>query len=115
MTKKEILKDVVKILQKGFKSSFSLRKLFSNFQHLPVNLSCKLFDTLIRPVVNYNSEIWYMDDCLPLYRALLRAEKNNKSCDALSFDNRTTYEKIHTKFCKIILGLKKLPVIFQPF
>ena len=76
MTIKEILKDVIKNLQKRFKSSFfSLRKLFSNFQHLPVNFSYKLFDTLIRPVVNYNSEIWYMDDYLPLYRALLRAEK----------------------------------------
>lgn len=48
-----------------------------------------------------------MDDYLPLYRAILRAEKNNKACDKLSFDYKTSYEKIHTKYCKIILGLKK--------
>ena len=48
-----------------------------------------------------------MDDYLPLYRAILRAEKNNKTCDKLSFDYKTSYEKIHTKYCKIILGLKK--------
>jgi hypothetical protein len=48
-----------------------------------------------------------MDDYLPLYRAILRAEKNNKTCDKLSFDYKTSYEKINTKYCKIILGLKK--------
>jgi hypothetical protein len=48
-----------------------------------------------------------MDDYLPLYRAIIRAEKNNKTCDKLSFDYKTSYEKIHTKYCKIILGLKK--------
>ena len=46
-----------------------------------------------------------MDDYLPLYRAILRAEKNNKK---LSFDYKTSYEKIHTKqYCKIISGLEK--------
>jgi hypothetical protein len=52
-----------------------------------------------------------MDDYLPLYRAILRAEKNNKTCDKLSFDYKTSYGKIHTKYCKIILGLKKAQVI----
>jgi hypothetical protein len=42
-----------------------LRKLFSNFEQLPVNLSCKLFDTLIRPIISYNCEIWYMNEYLP--------------------------------------------------
>ena len=37
---------------------FAMRKGFANFEQLPVNLSCKLFDTLIRPVLSYNSEIW---------------------------------------------------------
>ena len=48
-----------------------------------------------------------MDDCLPLYRAILMAEKNNKTCDKLSFDYKTSYEKNHTKYCKIMLRLKK--------
>jgi hypothetical protein len=72
---------------------------------------CKLFDGLIRPVLQYNCEVWYMDDYLPLYRAILRAEKNNKTCDKLSFDYKTSCEKNHTKYCKIILGLKKPQVI----
>ena len=76
-----------------------------------MNLSCKLFDTLIRPVLQYNCEVWYMDDYLPLYRAILMAEKNNKTCDKLSFDYKTSYENNHTKYCKIMLGLKKPQVI----
>jgi hypothetical protein len=41
---------IQELAKKGLKKVlFSLRKLFSNFEHLPVNLSCKLFDTLIRP------------------------------------------------------------------
>ena len=54
---------------------FALRKRFANFEQLPVNLSCKLFDTLIRPVLSYNSENSYMDDNLSLYKADFRAEK----------------------------------------
>ena len=48
-----------------------------------------------------------MDDYLPLYRAILRAEKNNQTCDKLSFDYKMSYEIIQTKYCKIILGLKE--------
>ena len=98
---------IQELAKKGLKVLFSQRKLFSNFEHLPVNLSCKLFDTLIRQVLQYNCEVWYMDDYLLLYRAILRAEKNIKICDKLSFDYKTSYEKNHTKYCKIILGLKK--------
>jgi hypothetical protein len=36
-----------------------MRKIFSNFEQLPVNLSCTLFDTLLRPILAYNCEIWY--------------------------------------------------------
>jgi hypothetical protein len=34
----------------------------SNFQNVPVDLSCKLFDSLIRPITLYNSEIWFMEE-----------------------------------------------------
>ena len=84
-----------------------MRKLFSNFEQLPVNLSCKLFDMLNRPILSYNCEIWYMDEYLPLYRAMLRATRNNTFCDTLALHEKSSYEKIHTKYCKTVLGLKK--------
>jgi hypothetical protein len=93
--------------KKGLKVLFSLRKLFSNFEQLPANLSCKLFDTLIRPILSYNCEIWYMDEYLPLYRAMLRATRNNTFCDTLALQEKSSYEKIDTKYCKTVLGLKK--------
>ena len=68
---------IQELSKNGLKVLFCLRKLFSNFEQLPVNLSCKLFDTLIRPILSYNCEIWYMDEYLPLYRAMLRATRNN--------------------------------------
>ena len=46
-----------------------------------------------------------MEDYLPIYRALIRADKNNKTCGTLSLEDKTSYEKIHTRYCKTILGL----------
>ena len=74
-------REIQELSKKVLKVLFSLRKLFSNFEQLPVNLSCKLFDMLIRPILSYNCEIWYMDEYLPLYRAMLRATRNNTFCD----------------------------------
>jgi hypothetical protein len=48
-----------------------------------------------------------MDEYLPLYRAMLRATRNNTFCDTLALQEKSSYEKIHTKYCKIVLGLKK--------
>ena len=96
---------IQELSKKGLKVLFSMRKIFSNFEQLPVNLSCTLFDTLLRPILTYNCEIWYMEDYLPIYRALIRADKNNKTCDTLSLEDKTSYEKIHTRYCKTILGL----------
>jgi hypothetical protein len=37
--------------KKGLKAFFSLKKYLSEFLHVPVELSCKLFDSLIRPII----------------------------------------------------------------
>jgi hypothetical protein len=66
---------IQELSKKGLKVLFSMRKIFLNFEQLPVNLSCKLFDTLLRPILTYNCEIWYIEDYLPIYRALIRADK----------------------------------------
>ena len=100
-------KGIQELSKKGLKVIFSLRKIFNNFTQLPVNLSCKLFDTLVRPILCFNSEIWFMDDYLPSYRAMLRAIKNNISCDTLALQEKSVYEKVHTRYCKTVLGLNK--------
>ena len=48
-----------------------------------------------------------MDDYLSIFRALNRSNKNNIFCDTLSLEEKFQYEKVHNKFCKSVLGLKK--------
>ena len=79
----------------------------SNFNFVPTSLSCKLFDILIRPILAYNAEIWFMDNFNSTFKALNRAEANNSFCDVLSLSEKYSFEKIHSKFCKAVLGLKK--------
>jgi hypothetical protein len=38
---------------------------------------------------------------------MLRATRNNTFCDTLALQEKSSYEKIHTKYCKTVLGLKK--------
>jgi hypothetical protein len=94
--------------KKGLKVLFSLKNRFMNFSSIPVNLSCKLFDILIRPILTYNSEIFFMDNYFSISRAISRSEQSGSVCDTLSLEDKFCYEKIHNKFCKYILDLKKI-------
>ena len=76
----------------------------SNFQHVPVDLSCKLFDSLI---ILYNSEIWFMEEYFSVFKAKNRARIHGTSCDILSLIGRFSIEKVHHEFCKSVLGIKK--------
>ena len=65
-------------------ASFALHNLFTIFNNieLPIIQKCKLFDTLVAPILNFGSKIWGMHDA-------------------------TDIELIHTKFLRRILGVKK--------
>ena len=80
--------------KKGLKVLFSLKNRFMNFNSNPVNLSCKLFHILIRPILTYNSEIWFMDDYFSISRAISRSEQSGSVCDTLSLEDTFCYEKI---------------------
>ena len=75
--------------------------------YISVELSCKLFDMLIRPIIIYNSEIWYMDEYLSIFKALNRSREHGTLCDILTLVDRSSFEKIHIKFCKLVLGIRK--------
>ena len=92
---------------KGLKVLFYLKSCFSNFHSMPVTLSCKLFDTLIRPVLLYNSEIWFMENHHSTIRSLRRSEQHNTFCDTISIEDKFSFEKVHNRYCKSVLGLKK--------
>ena len=48
-----------------------------------------------------------MEEYLPIVRAKERAIKNGNVCDTISLADRSSFEKIHNRYCKSILGLKK--------
>ena len=59
------------------KAMYSILRKSRNLK-LPVDLQLKLFDSLVLPILLYGAEIW-------------------------GFENSIKFEKLHTKFCKIIL------------
>jgi hypothetical protein len=95
LTEKEDLRDPRKNFQKGTKD---FKKYMSNFQHVPVDLSCKLFDSLIKPIILYNSEIWFMEEYFSVFKAKNRVRIHGTSCDILSLIDRFSMEKVHHKF-----------------
>ena len=79
----------------------------SNFVNVPADLSCKLFDTLIRPILLYNSEVWFMENYLSIYKSVARSRSHGTICDTLSLGDKFGFEKIHHRYCKTILGIRK--------
>ena len=74
-------------IDKAIQAMFALRK-YREVDRLPVKSAHKLFDVLIAPILNYNSEEWgaYVKHYLG------------------SID-KTPFEKVHLKFCKYYLGV----------
>ena len=48
-----------------------------------------------------------MDNYFSIYKALKRSHQTNNICDTLSLEEKFVFEKIHNKFCKTVLGLRK--------
>ena len=86
MTQKGHLRGVNKNWEKKVLNIFLLlKKYMPNFNNIPTELSSKFFDILMRPILTYNSEVWFMDTYLPVYRALNRVEKSNRICVVCSW------------------------------
>ena len=92
--------------QKGLKALFSIWKSISLGKSPPLNLSSKLFDTMVKPIALYNSDIWGAEVPSPIQSYILNNDiKNEKKY--LKFINECAYEQLHLKFCKMLLGLKR--------
>ena len=78
------------LYDKSLKALFSLKSKLNNFENIPIHIQIKLFDTLIIPIATYGAEVWISDFNI----------KSSK------IDN-LPFEKLHNKFCKIILGVHK--------
>ena len=95
------------LAHKAKKVLFSIRSYTSEFGYIPIKIACKLFESLVKPILTYNSEVCYMESYIQLYRANLRAKKNNTNVDMLSFLDKNPLEKVQLNFIKHTLGTKK--------
>ena len=85
------------IFKKGMKALFKFRKTFT--PDTPgVKTLLHVFNHTVRPVLNYGSEIWGI------------FSKNKFEKDKDNFlniqTNKLSVEKVHTKFCKFVLGVR---------
>ena len=78
------------LYNKALKAFFSVKGKFNNFQEVPLKICLKLFDSLLKPILTYGSEIWLSDYNINL---------NN-------FDN-LPIEKLQHKMFKCIPGVKR--------
>lgn len=87
---------IKKLTDQALKALFKLRQQ-NLANNIPVALRhYKLFDTLIMPILSYCAEIW-----TPYFIKGLNAD------NFLALGDKLPLEKIHTKFCRFILGVNK--------
>ena len=64
-------------------------------------------DTLIRAVSLYDTEVWFMDECFTVYKAVQRSVLSGRILDKFPLAVRFTFEKVHNEFCKCVLGVRR--------
>jgi hypothetical protein len=75
--------------EKAIHAMYKIRKQI-DFHQLPPKLACKIFDSVISPILLYNSEVW-----------------GAYSIGDFAKWDKTSAEKAHLKFCKIYLGVNR--------
>lgn len=84
---------VERLTDQGRKALFKLQqKRLQNH----VSTALKLFDVLIVPILSYCSEVWS-----PFYSKTIHSDSLFKICDKFPM------EKLHTKFCRYLLGVHR--------
>ena len=79
------------IADKAIQALFAIKKKV-DFSNLKPKLAIKIFESIISPILLYNSEIWGEFTCI---------DKDFHKW------NQTPIEKTHLKFCKLYLGINK--------
>jgi hypothetical protein len=74
----------IELSKKGSKVMFSMFKYLNPIENVSIKIYKKLFESLVKPILMYNSEIWYMDFYGKLLKGQLRANKSNSNLISLS-------------------------------
>lgn len=89
----------VHLYHKACRALIVLQKSLAKIPNLSVKNQLKLFDSIIKPILLYGSEVWgaYMH----------RFANNLSSIKSMLGNINTLAEKLHSKFCKQILKINK--------
>ena len=89
---------ITNLCKKAMKAMFKLRSAVFNTNMNP-KTALFLFDSLIRPIATYGSEVWgaFLNDIPDMF---------NINSSKLNTDNMS-FEKLDLKFCKYILGVHR--------
>jgi exonuclease III len=90
---------------KGTKALFGLWRAISPGKLPPVKVAGKLFESMIKPILLYNSEVWGAELKLSLQKAILKGNVYNKNY--LKDIDECPPEQAHLKFCKMLLGVNR--------
>ena len=87
------------LCDKTSKAYFALRTVLQKFNYEPP-LSLKIFDTALKPILMYNCEIWAQ-----LSSRQIRLLDGKDDIFSFLMNSHLDYtEKVHTRFCKSVLG-----------
>ncbi len=97
---------IASLCHKGLKAIYKIRSLTSNTL-LPIPTSLRLFDSLVKPIITYNADIWLMDLDLTRSQGIARAQKGNKTYDIYHSIESSPFERLQSRFIKASLGIPK--------
>jgi ribosomal protein S24E len=87
-----------RLYNKASRAYFSLRKDFNFHSNTSPKVILKLFDSMIKPILLYGSEIW----------AIFGWKQNNfHNIQKYLFNDKHKFEALHIKMCRNILGVHK--------
>ena len=89
---------------------FSMFKYLSPIEHVSIEIYKKLFESLVKHLLMYNLEIWFMDFYENILKGQLRANKSNSNFDLMTHQIQVFFRKGELKICKFVLGISKRSV-----
>ena len=91
---------------KGLKAMFSMWRSIST-GNTNITLANKLFDAMVKPIIIYNSEVWGNEIPKTLQKYIQGQEITKYDDKYIKYINECPYEKLHLKFCKMVLRVQK--------
>ena len=91
-------KAIDRLYVKANRAYYAIKSKINFYTGANVNTLCKLFDTMVKPILLYGSELW------GVFNWRIGVDKCIK--DSL-LSNVIPYEKLHLRFCKQTLGMSK--------